>query len=105
MARCSFCGYEIERGTGKTFVQKDSSILHFCTRRCEKNMLKLKRNPLKVSWTLRFRKFRGKVKGAEALALEEGEKKAKEAKTPKFEDKGAAEEKAKAEEKKAAEKK
>jgi len=105
MARCSFCGYEIERGTGKTVVQKDSSILHFCTRRCEKNMLKLKRNPLKVAWTLRFRKFHGKAKGAEAAVLEEEGKKARDTKTPTFEDKGAVEAKAKEDAKKAAEKK
>lgn len=98
MARCSFCGTEIERGTGKTVVNKDGTILNFCTRRCEKNMVELKRNPLKVAWTLRFRKFRGKAKGAEAAVLEEGEKKAKDQKTPRFEDKGAAE--AKKEEKK-----
>ena len=104
MARCSFCGYEIERGTGKTVVQKDSTILHFCSNRCEKNMLKLHRNPLKVAWTLRFRKFRGKAKGAEAMVLEEEEKKAKEAKTPVFVDAGAKKEEVKKEEK-AAEKK
>ncbi len=99
MARCSFCGYEIERGTGKTIVQKDASILHFCSKRCEKSMLVLKRNPLKVAWTLRFRKFRGKAKKEEALALEEEEKKAKEAKTPVFVDSGAKKEEKKEEKK------
>ncbi len=88
MVRCSFCGCEIERGTGKIIVQKDGTILHFCTMRCEKNMLKLKRNPLKVAWTMRFRQFRGKAKGAEAMVLEEESKKAKDAKTPKFVDQG-----------------
>ena|SRR3989344_4922015 len=97
MARCSFCGTEIERGTGKTVVNKDSTILNFCTRRCEKSMVALKRNPLKVAWTLRFRKFRGKAKGAEAAALEEEVKKAKDQKTPTFKDAAA---EAKKEEKK-----
>lgn len=64
-------------------------------------MLVLKRNPLKVSWTLRFRKFRGKAKKEEALALEEEEKKAKDTKVPRFEDKGAVEAKEKEGEKKA----
>ena len=93
MARCSFCGTDIERGTGKTVVQKDTTIVHFCTRRCEKNMLELKRNPLKVAWTLRFRQFRGKAKGAEALVLEATKEKAKDQKTPVFKDAGKKEEK------------
>ncbi len=48
---CSFCGYEIEPGTGKMVVRKDGKILYFCSRKCEKNMLELKRNPRKLKWT------------------------------------------------------
>ncbi len=48
---CSFCGYEIEPGTGKMYVRRDGRVLHFCSGKCEKNMLKLKRNPRKLKWT------------------------------------------------------
>jgi large subunit ribosomal protein L24e len=48
---CSFCGYEIEPGTGKMFVRRDGRIFYFCSRKCEKNMLELKRNPRKLKWT------------------------------------------------------
>lgn len=48
---CSFCGYEIEPGTGKMYIRRDGKILYFCSRKCEKNMLKLKRNPRKLKWT------------------------------------------------------
>ena len=48
---CSFCGYEIEPGAGKMVVRKDGKILYFCSRKCEKNMLGLKRNPRKLKWT------------------------------------------------------
>jgi len=48
---CSFCGAEIEPGTGKIYVRKDGKILHFCSRKCEKNMVVLKRNPRKLKWT------------------------------------------------------
>ncbi len=48
---CSFCGEEIEPGTGKIYVRKDGKILHFCSRKCEKNMVVLKRNPRKLKWT------------------------------------------------------
>ncbi len=48
---CSFCGNEIEPGTGKMYVRRDGRILYFCSGKCEKNMLKLKRNPRKLKWT------------------------------------------------------
>ncbi len=49
--RCSFCDREIEPGTGKMFVKRDGSLLYFCSSKCEKNMLKLGRNPRRVRWT------------------------------------------------------
>ncbi len=48
---CSFCGEEIEPGTGKVYVRKDGKLLYFCSGKCEKNMLKLRRNPRKLKWT------------------------------------------------------
>ncbi len=48
--KCSFCGKKIPEGTGKIFVKKSGSILYFCSSKCEKNMLKLKRNPTKEKW-------------------------------------------------------
>ncbi|MEM2900497.1 MAG: 50S ribosomal protein L24e [Thermoplasmata archaeon] len=53
---CSFCGNEIEPGTGKMFVKKDSTIFYFCTKKCEFNMLKLKRTPAKEKWTKSYAK-------------------------------------------------
>lgn len=38
-------------GTGKMFVKNDGTIFYFCSSKCEKNMLKLKRIPRKVKWT------------------------------------------------------
>ncbi|MBR9691494.1 50S ribosomal protein L24e [Candidatus Woesearchaeota archaeon] len=56
MAICSFCGNDIIKGTGKIFVKKDGKILHFCSTKCEKNLLKLKRKPIVVKWTKLFKK-------------------------------------------------
>ena len=56
MARCSFCGTPIKKGTGKMFVKTDGKILYFCSNKCEKNLLKLKRKPRDVKWTLEARK-------------------------------------------------
>lgn len=51
MAKCSFCTKTIEQGTGKMYVQKTGKVLNFCSMKCEKNMLKLRRNPVKFKWT------------------------------------------------------
>ena len=50
MVKCSFCSKNIEKGTGKMFVTKAGKILHFCSNKCEKNMLKLKRKPANLKW-------------------------------------------------------
>ena len=50
MVKCSFCAKEIPKGTGKMYVYKTGKILNFCTMKCEKNMLKLKRKPIKFKW-------------------------------------------------------
>ena len=59
MSKCSFCGKSIEQGTGKMLAKNDSTILYFCTYKCEKNMLKLKRIPRYIKWTEDYRKEKG----------------------------------------------
>lgn len=56
MAKCTFCGIVIPRGTGKMFVKKDAKILYFCSSKCEKNMLKLRRKPITTRWSGRYDK-------------------------------------------------
>ncbi|HEB37698.1 MAG TPA: 50S ribosomal protein L24e [Thermoplasmatales archaeon] len=53
---CSFCGNEIEPGTGKLYIRKDGTIYHFCSSKCQKNLLKLKRVPRKIRWTRYYKK-------------------------------------------------
>ena len=48
---CSFCGENISPGKGKMYVQNDGTVLYFCSRKCEKNMLELGRKPEEVEWT------------------------------------------------------
>jgi large subunit ribosomal protein L24e len=48
--KCSFCGSEIEPGTGKMFVKKDGTIQYFCSTKCENNN-KLGRIPRLTRWT------------------------------------------------------
>jgi len=48
---CSFCGEQIEPGTGKMYVRKDGTVFLYCTNKCYKNMVELKRVPRNVTWT------------------------------------------------------
>lgn len=50
---CTFCGKEIERGEGKIVVQKDGKSYFYCSSKCEKNHLKLGKDPRNVEWTER----------------------------------------------------
>jgi len=56
MYKCSFCSKNIELGTGKMFVKNDSRVFYFCSSKCEKNMLKLDREPRKVKWIRKKKK-------------------------------------------------
>jgi len=56
MVKCTFCGNEIEQGTGKVYVKLDGKIFNFCSMKCEKNKLKLKRKARKQKWTKNYAK-------------------------------------------------
>ncbi|MCL2143263.1 MAG: 50S ribosomal protein L24e [Methanomassiliicoccaceae archaeon] len=63
---CSFCGLEIEPGTGKMFVKKDGTVLNFCTSKCYKNMIELRRVPRTTRWTKKFEaEKKARLKAAE----------------------------------------
>jgi large subunit ribosomal protein L24e len=51
---CTFCGSEIEPGTGRMYVKKDGVIYNFCTSKCYKNMVILGRVPRRTAWTRYF---------------------------------------------------
>lgn len=53
---CSFCGKTIPIGTGIMYVKKDGKIFYFCTSKCEKNQIKLKRVPRHTTWTKAYAK-------------------------------------------------
>jgi large subunit ribosomal protein L24e len=59
---CSFCGKAIKKGTGIMFIKKDGTIFNFCSRKCEKNLLKLKRNPRNTKWTKEHHKIKKAIK-------------------------------------------
>lgn len=54
--KCSFCKKDIPKGTGKIFVKNDGKIFHFCSNKCDKNMLKLGRKPADQKWVTKKKK-------------------------------------------------
>jgi len=54
--RCTFCGKEFPPGTGIMYVRNDGSTLWFCSSKCRKNALELKRDPRKLKWTEYYQK-------------------------------------------------
>ncbi|MGC8848960.1 MAG: 50S ribosomal protein L24e [Candidatus Bathyarchaeia archaeon] len=50
--KCSFCGKEFRQGTGIIFVKRDGAMLRFCSSKCRKSFLVLKRDPRKLKWTV-----------------------------------------------------
>ncbi|RMD58420.1 50S ribosomal protein L24e [Candidatus Woesearchaeota archaeon] len=51
MVKCTFCNEELAPGTGTMYVKNDGKIWYFCSRKCEVNKLKLKRNPRYARWS------------------------------------------------------
>jgi len=87
---CTFCGSEIEPGTGRMYVKKDGVVYNFCTSKCFKNMVILGRVPRRTTWTRYFEREKEiRMKGGpEAVAQP---KKARKLKKPEGPAKGAAE--------------
>ncbi|MBI2972140.1 MAG: 50S ribosomal protein L24e [Candidatus Aenigmarchaeota archaeon] len=50
MAKCSFCSGTLEAGTGTMVVDRAGKISWFCSKKCEKNLLKLGRDPRRFKW-------------------------------------------------------
>ncbi len=65
---CSFCGNEIEPGTGKMFVRRDGTVFFFHSSKCERNLLDLRRVPRTVRWTRAAIQAKARAAG---LAVEE----------------------------------
>ncbi len=77
---CTFCGVEIEPGTGRMYVRKDGVTYNFCSSKCFKNLVELGRVPRRVTWTRyyeREKQLRLKSAPAEASAKTRKVKKTK----------------------------
>jgi len=77
MAKCSFCDREIVPASGRMYVKKDGTTFYFCSMKCNKNQLKLKRSLVKTHWTGRHMQIKEQGK-KHAKAEEKGAEKTKE---------------------------
>ncbi|MGB9660137.1 MAG: 50S ribosomal protein L24e [Nitrososphaerales archaeon] len=57
--KCSFCGKDVTLGYGLMLVRNDGSIYWYCSSKCRKNSLKLRRDPRKLKWTTFYKKGKG----------------------------------------------
>jgi len=60
MAKCIFCGKEQDDFKGAFLMKNDGTVNYYCSGKCQKNHLKLKRDKRKVRWTEAFHLVRAK---------------------------------------------
>jgi len=51
---CNFCDRTVAKGSGTMFAKNDGTVLWFCSAKCKKNALELKRDPRKLKWTKKY---------------------------------------------------
>ncbi|MFP3309439.1 MAG: 50S ribosomal protein L24e [Acidilobus sp.] len=49
-ATCAFCGRPVEPGTGRMYITERGEILWYCSSKCYKSAIKLRRNSRKLKW-------------------------------------------------------
>jgi len=50
LKKCTFCGKEIALGNGTMHIKNNGDISWFCSSKCRKNTLDLKRDYRKYKW-------------------------------------------------------
>ena len=60
MVRCAFCGKEEYAYKGVHLIKNTGTISYFCSSKCRKNALFLKRDKRKIRWTEAFQATREK---------------------------------------------
>jgi len=61
MVKCHFCGIDESIHRGLHLIRNDGVVTFFCSGKCRKNSLKLKRDRRKIKWTQAYRVERAKV--------------------------------------------
>jgi large subunit ribosomal protein L24e len=84
MTKCVFCGREEPPYKGVHLITNDGSMNFYCSSKCRRNALNLKRDKKRLKWTEAYRIVKAKTaakeavkKAAEAVAKPEEAKKEK----------------------------
>ena len=64
MAKCSFSGEQIPKGTGRMVIRNSGRVYYFLNSKTMKNFFKLGRKPQKTRWTQAARKLKGQRVGS-----------------------------------------
>ena len=77
MTKCNFCGRERIPIRGVHLIKNDGSVNFFCSSKCRKNALKLKRDKRRLKWTESYHEEKAKLalKHNEKLADDSGKEK------------------------------
>ena len=82
MTKCTFCGREESPYKGVHLIKNDGSINFFCSSKCRRNALNLKRDKKNIKWTESYR-----ITKQKAVEKAKKEVKAETQKEPKTEEK------------------
>ncbi len=83
---CTFCGDEIEPGTGKMYIKKDGVVYNLCSSKCYKNLVILGRVPRRTTWTRYYEREKSiRMKGLPAPEEKPKAKKVKKEEKPEAE--------------------
>ena len=73
MTKCVFCGKEQDYFRGLHLMGNDGVIYYYCSSKCRKNALNLKRDKRKLKWTSAYHEKREKAKAKETAKVEKKE--------------------------------
>ena len=59
--KCVFCGKDEHYFKGVNYVSNDGNVHFFCSSKCKKNSLELKRDKRKLKWTAAYHEERAKT--------------------------------------------
>jgi len=80
---CTFCGGEIEPGTGRMYIKKDGVVYNFCSSKCFKNLVELRRVPRRTTWTRHYEREKSvRMKGLPEVEEKPKVRKAKKKEEP-----------------------
>ena len=74
MVNCSFCSFEVKKGTGTLYAKKDGTTYNFCSSKCRKNQLGLGREGRRIKWTKTSRLFKAMEAKKAAVTTKEQKK-------------------------------